>query len=431
MAFRGLKGIYKHNIHTLRSQPWAEISGALGDLGTLLPLMLALAQQGSISLSSTLVFSGLFNIITGALFGIPLPVQPMKAIAADVIRNRSDRGTITAAGGWVSAAVLVLTGTGGLRVLMRYIPVPVVKGIQLGAGLNLVSSVGGRFTEVGAMRAVGWAAAVGLVVTLALPRRRIPFALVIFVIGVAIASATSGGGSGDGSVFRPWIPHLSLPSWTSPSALTMALGQLPLTTLNSIIAASALASDLSPAHPLSVTALGYSVAGMNLLSCWFAAMPVCHGSGGLAAQWRFGARSGASIILLGLVKLLLGLVFGDALTHVIGRFPGTLLGVMVLGAGLELSRVAVAVNEEAGDLWEVASEGLLTGDEEEAETGKRRKVLGEEERAERWMVLLVTMAGIVAFRNDAMGFIGGMLCFWGYRCAEWLERRREGGALSI
>lgn len=68
----------RHNLRTLRQSPAAELSGALGDLGTLLPLMIALALQGSIDLSSTLVFSGLFNIITGAVFGIPLPVQPMK-----------------------------------------------------------------------------------------------------------------------------------------------------------------------------------------------------------------------------------------------------------------------------------------------------------------------------------------------------------------
>jgi hypothetical protein len=68
----------RHNLRTLRQSPAAEVSGALGDLGTLLPLMIALALQGSINLSSTLVFSGLFNIVTGAVFGIPLPVQPMK-----------------------------------------------------------------------------------------------------------------------------------------------------------------------------------------------------------------------------------------------------------------------------------------------------------------------------------------------------------------
>ena len=69
-----------NNWETLRRYPLAEISGALGDLGTLLPLMIALAVQNSISLSSTLVFSGLWNILTGAIFGIPLPVQPMKVV---------------------------------------------------------------------------------------------------------------------------------------------------------------------------------------------------------------------------------------------------------------------------------------------------------------------------------------------------------------
>ena len=73
-----LRNVQRNNIETLRRSPMAEISGAFGDLGTLFPLMTALALQGSISLSSTLVFSGLFNIINGVVFGIPLPVQPMK-----------------------------------------------------------------------------------------------------------------------------------------------------------------------------------------------------------------------------------------------------------------------------------------------------------------------------------------------------------------
>lgn len=66
------------NYYTFRDAPLAEISGSLGDLGTLLPLMIALARQDSIDLGSTLVFSGIFNILTGLIFGIPLPVQPMK-----------------------------------------------------------------------------------------------------------------------------------------------------------------------------------------------------------------------------------------------------------------------------------------------------------------------------------------------------------------
>jgi hypothetical protein len=75
-----IKRFHYNNVTTIRSSPLAEISGALGDLGTLLPLMITLAMNGSISLSTTLVFSGFFNVITGVVFGIPLPVQPMKVI---------------------------------------------------------------------------------------------------------------------------------------------------------------------------------------------------------------------------------------------------------------------------------------------------------------------------------------------------------------
>ena len=87
MAIKDIPRFAKHNLRTVRHAPLSEISGALGDLGTLLPLMIALALQGSISLPSTLVFSGLFNIATGAAFGIPLPVQPSK-LPPDTIQPR-------------------------------------------------------------------------------------------------------------------------------------------------------------------------------------------------------------------------------------------------------------------------------------------------------------------------------------------------------
>lgn len=78
MGFPDFRRFHHHNVSTFRRFPLAEVSGALGDLGTLLPLMITLAVNNSISLSTTLVFSGIFNILTGVVFGIPLPVQPMK-----------------------------------------------------------------------------------------------------------------------------------------------------------------------------------------------------------------------------------------------------------------------------------------------------------------------------------------------------------------
>ncbi|RYP14340.1 hypothetical protein DL765_006443 [Monosporascus sp. GIB2] len=96
--FLNIKRFHRHNVDTVRRSPMAEISGALGDLGTLLPLMITLAVNGSISLSTTLVFSGFFNFATGVIFGIPLPVQPMKAIAAAAIASRASQRETVAAG---------------------------------------------------------------------------------------------------------------------------------------------------------------------------------------------------------------------------------------------------------------------------------------------------------------------------------------------
>ncbi|KAI1814167.1 hypothetical protein GGS20DRAFT_430894 [Poronia punctata] len=415
-----IKRLNRNNVATIRSSPLPEISGALGDLGTLLPLMITLAVNGSISLSTTLVFSGLFNIITGVVFGIPLPVQPMKAIAAAAIASKTSLSETVAAGNVTACLVLILSATGLLRVVTRIIPIPVIKGIQFGAGLSLVISAGSSLLQQ--LRPVVdqpldnriWAFVAFLLLILNQRRTRFPLALLLFVAGVVVALIRV---MTDHETRMPqlllWRPYFILPNW-SGDAVGMGIAQLPLTTLNSVIAVSALASDLLPDLPSpSVTAVGLSVAAMNLLGCWFGAMPVCHGSGGLAAQYRFGARSGASIIILGLFKVILGLFFGESLLDLLGTFPRSLMGIMVLASGLELAKVGQSLNHGAPDLWEASVSGG---------SGKRHRTIDDEERSRRWNVMLVTTAGILAFKNDAIGFIAGMLCHYAYRLTEWADR---------
>ncbi|TDZ14346.1 Molybdate transporter 1 [Colletotrichum orbiculare MAFF 240422] len=433
-----LKRVHNHNVATLRQSPAAEISGALGDLGTLLPLMIALAVQHSINLDSTLVFSGIFNVVTGAVFGIPLPVQPMKAIAAAAISRSENSGirTVMAAGQWVSLLVLIMSATGLIRWVTRNVPVPVVKGIQLGAGLSLVMAAGS-----GLLRDLHWAhpaldnrlwalaAFLVLISTQSVPR--FPYALYVFIVSLVFAfvAILSAGHHEPHNLpwFHVWVPnllHWNL-NWFRYKPISMAIGQLPLTTLNSVIAVSALAADLLPDMPTpSVTAMGISVGIMNLVGTWFGAMPVCHGAGGLAAQHRFGARSGASVIMLGLFKIILGVVFGGTLLDLLSHYPKSLLGVMVIAAGLELAKVGHSLNHGASDLWESSVGG--TGDG--AGLLRHHRSLSDEERAERWTVMLMTTAGLLAFRNDAIGFMAGMLCFWAYRLSErvarWWRSRR-------
>jgi MFS superfamily sulfate permease-like transporter len=83
--------------------------------------------------------------------------------------------------------------------------------------------------------------------------------------------------------------------------------------------------------------MAISVAVMNLGTCLFGAIPSCHGSGGLAGQHRFGARTGGSMVFLGLCKMGLAILFGSAVGIVLAAFPISLLGVLMAFAGLELA----------------------------------------------------------------------------------------------
>jgi hypothetical protein len=430
-----MRRIYTHNVETLKTSPLAELSGSLGDLGTLLPLMTALVLSGSISLPSTLLFTGAANIFTGAAFGIPLPVQPMKAIAAVAIARNFTLEENAAAGLVVATLVGIFSVTGLINWANRVTPVPVVKGIQVGAGLSLCLSAGSKM--LAPLDWIGpwwgdnliWAiiATTLLLFTLAYPK--LPYTIIIFALGIVLSLA---GPNNDTStpLTGPAIPIVFPSAHDFYIATTTAsLGQLPLTLLNSVIAASALASDLLP-PPLypstpTVTELGVSVAFINLVGCWFGAMPACHGSGGLAGQYRFGARSGSSIIILGSVKFLLGIiaVWNPApIMGVLEGIPKSLLGVLVLAAGVELAKVGESVNTDARDLR------LL--DHTQSWDGKRVKELDTRERKERWMVMLVTVAALLTFKNDAVGFVAGLAWHWGFiaarRVEDWRERRNGG-----
>lgn len=142
-------------------------------------------------------------------------------------------------------------------------------------------------------------------------------------------------------------------------------------------------------------------------------MPACHGSGGLAAQYRFGARSGASVVVLGLVKVVVGLVLGDTLEGLLKNFPTALLTVMVVAAGLELVGVGESLNTEGAR--DVKSGSRVSGGE-----------LSAEERKRRWTVMMVTAGMLVAFKNDGIGFLAGCICYGAYWVEAWLKKRREG-----
>ncbi len=322
-----------------------EVSGAFGDMGTFVPLLVGLVGVNGMPFVSSLFFAGLFNFVTGLLYPIPMAVQPMKAIAAIALTERLAPDEIVAAGLVTSVVVLLLGVSGGIHVVHRVVPKVVVRGLQLGIGLAL------------AQRGAGWALGVPLTEPMGLfVLASLALILVNMRFAFPAALAVFSGGLAWELLSHPALPvfelQLSFPALAFPAvevlpvAAGVALAQLPLTTLNSVISVVVLSRDLFPGlsalpgvegQPVTLRKVSVTVGLMNVVGSLFGALPMCHGAGGLAGQYRFGARTNGSILFLGMLKMLTAVLLGLPLFHLIKGYPQEILGVLLLAAGLELA----------------------------------------------------------------------------------------------
>ncbi len=328
--------------------PWlsfslAEFGGALGDLGVFIPYLAGMVNRCGLQLGPALFCAGLMNVVTGLAFGIPMPVQPMKVIAAVAIGEGLNESQILAAGFITGVTMLALALTGLIAWLNRAIPKSVVRGLQLGLGLKLlihgVGMIAGTTTLIG-WDSIGLGVLCALIVLVLYNSRRIPAALVIFGLGLVALLASQRSLLSQTHVGMSWrMPDLSsLDDWRK-GFLLGAIPQIPLTTLNSVIAVCVLSADLFPKRPAAPGRVAVSVALMNLLCCPVGGMPMCHGSGGLAAQYRFGARTGGSMVMIGVAKMALAILLGGSLLIWLQQYPQSVLGVLLVFSGLELAMV--------------------------------------------------------------------------------------------
>ncbi|CAG8718949.1 17408_t:CDS:2 [Rhizophagus irregularis] len=358
--------VKERTLHMKKNTSLSELSGSLGDLGTLLPILVALSINGQISLTSSLIFGGLWNIVSGLMFRIPMCVQPMKAIAAVAISANLSIGEIMSAGIGVGSMILILGITRTIKIIEKWTPIPVVRGIQLGAGVTLIIKAADMVRK-----SSGWG---------------------VFRSDSILPSASFN------------YPEVIVPTLEEFKVgfLSASLGQLPLTALNSVIALAALANDLFPERSSlnTVGRISISIGLMNIIGCFFGSTPYCHGSGGLAGQYRFGARSEVSILILGFFKLILGILFGKTLTSLLNYFPMSILGLMLFVSGAELSSAA--------------RNFVRKGDHDDDETKKKNFTL-----------VIVTAGLLVGFQNDGIGYIGGMLVSLLFFITHYFQHRRS------
>jgi MFS superfamily sulfate permease-like transporter len=317
-----------------------ELAGAFGDLGTDLPLVAAMIVAARLDAGSVLLVFGAFQILTGVLYRMPMPVQPLKAMAAIVITQKLSASTLYGGGLAIGVLMLVLTASGLLGWLARAIPGSVVRGVQFGLGLQLALLAGRDFIARSGVGGYTLAAGAFVLVIVLWGNRRLPAALAVIALGFAYAAffdlnwATLAKGVG------LKLPQPTVPSWQSVWAgfLVLALPQLPLSLGNSLLATERLAKDLFPERAPSIRKIGFTYSVMNLVAPIFGGVPVCHGSGGMAGHYAFGARTGGSVVIYGSCFILSGLFFSGSFDQIVQLFPKSILGVLLFFEGVALLR---------------------------------------------------------------------------------------------
>jgi MFS superfamily sulfate permease-like transporter len=220
----------------------------------------------------------------------------------------------------------------------------VVRGIQLGLGITL-GWAGLRM--MGSWWLLGLAS---LAIALFLrENRHLPGALALVLLGLGIMAYR---GELNGTLC--WglsLPPLTLPRWGLiwPAMVAAGLAQIPLTLTNAAIGAAALIREYFPQRAVGERKLLLNMGIMNLIAPLFGGMPMCHGAGGLAGQYAFGARTGGASIMEGMIEIGLGLFLSNSIVALFQAFPGAIVGAMMIVAAAELARFSLRVRG-----WELA-----------------------------------------------------------------------------
>ena len=377
-----------------------EVAGSLGDLGTLLPLAIGMILINGLNPVGLFFTIGLYYIIAGLYFGVTVPVQPMKVIGAYAIATGLPSSQIIASGFTIAVVLLVIGATRAVDLLGRYTPRSVVRGVQLSTGVLLMSQGVKLIIGTSRFQALQQAAepylsvhhigpvpigivigCLGLLLTLLLlDNKKLPAGLVVVLCGFALGAIIGTHQGFDRLRLGLHLPRLLPFAFPSLEDFTLAflilvLPQVPMTLGNAVIAYADLSREYFGENSRRVTYRGacVSMAVANGISSLLGGMPLCHGAGGLAAHYRFGARSAGSNLIIGAVFIVLVLFLGEQILAALYLLPLSILGVLLVFAGSQLAMT----------------------------------ILDMMSRKELFVILL--MLGITLGSNLAAGFIAGLI----------------------
>lgn len=311
----------------------SELAGSLGDFGTIIPLILAVALVSDVNTRYVLLFFGIWFILTGLYYRLPIPLEPMKAIAVIVIAGGVASGEIAAAGLMLGVIFLVLGYGRFFAIIDRWVPRSVVRGIQLGLALLLFRASVGFVVKDPTFFMVGVAIIAGFYLLVRF--WSIPDVSAIVVIGVGLIAGIAVYGIPPVSFIPAPQLVIPVPADFSSAFATLVLPQVVLTIANAILATSLLAKDLFSAD-VPPKKLSTTIGLMNLISVPFGGFPMCHGAGGLAGQYRYGARTGGANLYAGIIFIVLALFFTSP--QVLSIIAVGVLGALLVFVGIEMGR---------------------------------------------------------------------------------------------
>ena len=340
-----------------------ELAGSLGDLGTILPLAIGMILINGLKPTGLFLTIGIFYVLAGIYYGVTVPVQPMKVIGAYAIATAMDASQITAAGYLMGLILLLIGVTGTITFIGKYIPLSVVRGVQLSTGTllmvqgiklmlgtSMLQKIHQMFEPYLSVQSIG-PIPVGIIIGIAgacltlllLENNKFPAGLVVVVAGLVLGLLLGNRQNLNELRIGINLPNFLPFGWPSRADFAFALfalvlPQMPMTLGNAVIAYSDLSNAYFKEQSGKVTyrAACISMALANFFSSTFGGMPLCHGAGGLAAHYRFGARTAGSNIIIGAVFFALAIFFGSRSLVLINLLPLAVLGILLLFAGSQL-----------------------------------------------------------------------------------------------
>ncbi|MBD3196491.1 MAG: hypothetical protein GF317_15635 [Candidatus Lokiarchaeota archaeon] len=315
-----------------------ELGGAFGDWGTLIPFLIGYISIVKFNPAGLLICLGLTNVLLGIKFDLPLPVQPQKTIASISIAQRWTLNEVISTGFGTGIVWFVLGFSKYLNKIVSKVPNILVKGIQLGLSFIL------GWNAIFMLQENILLGVISLVIIISLIKfEKAPSSIILMILGICILLF-----SGEINIinFGLSFPKIEIifPSISNIliGMLYAGIGQLLLTMTNVMIATISLVKELFPDRKEQIDAndLATNMGLINLISPFFGGIPLCHGSGGLAAQYAFGARTGGSMIFEGVFEIILALFFSETIFELFINFPMSILAAMLIYTAILLGKIA-------------------------------------------------------------------------------------------